>query len=101
MIERLIEEPENKPHGKTPSWQTMLENQDGKSSRRALIASNDDIKSYQVVSTILGFDAVLGKELFFNLPRWWVFGQVERGSLLVNSMERLKQTGFVTYFSQL
>ena len=48
-----------------------------------------------------GWQLVVGAEEFFNDPNWWYFGNVERGSLLAQSLERFKQAGIVPYFLKL
>lgn len=52
------------------------------------------------VGRILGWDIVVGQERFFSAPLWWVFKDVERSSLLVNSVELIKEFGFLNYFVQ-
>ena len=53
------------------------------------------------VPTIIGLDAVVGKERFFNAPCWWDFRGAERGSYLAQSVEILKQFGLISYFVDL
>ena len=44
---------------------------------------------------------VVGTDEFLSIPIWWRFGNVERGSLLAESLERFKQAGFLSYFLRL
>ena len=60
-----------------------------------------DLKRYRVVSHVFGFDVIVGRGKLFNLPRWWSFQEVEKGSLLAASLMRLQQMGSVSYFMQL
>ena len=53
------------------------------------------------MSTIFGWDVIFGKELLFNFPFWWSFDEIERGRLLVHSVERLKQVDLLNRFNNL
>ena len=70
-------------------------------SKRAVIGSIILKKKFEVAAKTFGWDVVVGQERFFNAPSWWYFQNMERGSLLANSIEKLKQLGFVTYFRRL
>ena len=78
----------------------MLENHD-EASLHALVLSEGEVENCQLLSSTLGWDAVVGKEHFFNLPLWWSFSAIERGSLLVQSLRIIEQSGFVDYFTKL
>ena len=57
-------------------------------------------KFYQNVARIFNVNVVAGRGRLLNIPHWWVFKQIERGTLLANSIKLLKQFGFVQYFFQ-
>ena len=68
---------------------------------RVTVVSDADIKEYGKVPQLTGWNLLVGKERFFNIPFWWDFGRVERGSLLAVSLERLKEAGLIPYFVDL
>ena len=70
-------------------------------SKRAAIGSIILKQKFKKAAKTFGWDVVVGQEQFFNDPSWWSFQNMERGSLLAHSIERLKQLGFVTYFKRL
>ena len=49
----------------------------------------------------IDWDNNVGQERFLKFLSWWSFRRVERSPLPTNSVELLKQFGFVTYFLQL
>ena len=53
-----------------------------------------------MIIVLLGLDAFVGQERFFNFLNRWAFGQLQRGSLLANSVEFSEQFCFVSYFLQ-
>ena len=69
-------------------------------NRRALLTLTSEKAFLASVGRILGWDIVVGQERFFSAPLWWVFKDVERSSLLVNSVELIKEFGFLYYFVQ-
>ena len=70
-------------------------------TKRSLVVLGDHERYYKDVGRTLGWDVVAGQEEFFKLPTWWNFELVERGTLLANSIEMLKQSGFLNFFVQL
>ena len=70
-------------------------------NKRVVVVSGSNAKFYQDVGKAFGWDVDIGNDRFFNIPRWWVLDWVERGTLLVTSIELLKQLGFLNYFLQL
>ena len=68
---------------------------------RVCVARNTLLQDLLEVPTKIGRDAVVGKELFFDLPFWWSFEHAERGSYLAQSVEILKQVGLISYFLDL
>ena len=56
---------------------------------------------YEGVGRNWDWDAVMVQERSFGFPHWWSLGRAERASLLANSVELLKKSGFITYFLQL
>ena len=82
------------------SWTEYIGNH-SEDRRLAAVVSHGDEELCKLTSSMLGRDAVVGKESFFNVPTWWAFDDIERGLLLAHSVERLRQAGLVNYFTKL
>ena len=94
LAARLIDSKE------TSTWKIYIENH-SEDRLLAEMVSEETEEYYKLSSSIHGWDAVFGKELFYNLPAWWSYQFVERGSLLAHSMELSKQVGLVDHFDKL
>ena len=70
-------------------------------NKRAAVEYSTLENRYKMAGEAFGWDVVAGQERFFNVPTWWSAEYVERASLLINSIDRLKEFGFVPYFLQL
>ena len=70
-------------------------------TKRAVVEYSTLVYQYKMVGEAFGWDVVAGQARFFNVPTWWSTQYVERASLLINSIDRLQQFGFVPYFLQL
>ena len=88
------------PLKKMPAWKTDIENH-SEDKRIAIVVHKSGEERYELASAILGWDAVLGKELFYAVPLWWLFRDIERGSLLAHSVELVKQIGLDNHFNKL
>ena len=95
LVERLI--PFNNV---TSTWKEYVEDH-SKDTRLAVVVSKVFDKNYKQTAGLFGWDAILGEEVFFNFPFWWAFDEIERGSLLSHSVERLKQNGLINHFDGL
>ena len=82
------------------SWREFME-QYSEASRVTRVVDEDQVAEYHIISEEFGFDVIVGKDKFFNLPLLWSFEFVERGSLLIASFKRVQQTGSVSYFLHL
>ena len=69
--------------------------------KSAVVQSGAETEIMTLIAKATEWNAVLGKETFFNFPLWWNFGQIERASLLLTSVEGLKEAGILYYFLQL
>ena len=70
-------------------------------AKRVMVETRGETGVHKLASKAIGWDMIVGTEQLFTVPLWWVFQPVERASLLVNSLETLKETGFMGYFLQL
>ena len=94
LVEHVIE------MKKAPTWHALVEKfSDGQ--REALIVINTELESFKWIPAKTGLDLVVGSEQFFPLPIWWIFVNIERGSLLAKTLEQVKQVGFFNYFFEL
>ena len=82
------------------SWLTFIERY-SEATRLTLLVGENWVREYQIISGVFGCDLIVGKDQFFKEPNWWSLKLVERGSLLLASLQRLQQMGFVSYFLQL
>ena len=71
------------------------------SNRVAALLNRQVREPTLLAAALLGFDAVVGQEKFFNFPSWWSFRQVERASLLAKTLKQSQSFGLVTYFEKL
>ena len=84
----------------TFSWSSDIEKfSEGK--RKVLVLNSWTIGRYKWIPEKINVDMVVGTEQYFSAPLWWSFMHVERGALLKQSVELLKQAGIVSYFLDL
>ena len=76
-------------------------NEFSRDSKKALVVLKSEVERYGPLLLHSGWSVVVGKEAFFNSPRWWGFESVESGSLLADSLETLRLTGLLSYFLRL
>ena len=99
LVERLV--PRKSEKYRDPfNWSAIID-EHSESNRRALVLTQGAEDNYRSMSSMLGWDVVVGKEQFFNVPRSWTFTAVERASLLAESVERINEAGFISYFTKL
>lgn len=96
LVERMVEYKLPNPS----SWHTVV-NTFSEERRKVVVMMNRQFDYLRGIPRKTGWDLVVGKEQFFKFPMWWNFGEAERGSLLAESLERLKSTGLTCYFLDL
>lgn len=69
--------------------------------KRVLLLVDAEARNYQRVAKNMNKQMMVGKEDFYNLPRWWSLLNVEKGGLLLETVERLREGGISDYFLNL
>ena len=100
LLGRLLGEGGGQIRNHISSWNTFIEHY-SEAARVTRLVGENLVEQYRMISQVLGCDVIVGKDKFFNVPSWWSFQLVERGSLLLASLKLLQETGTASYFLHL
>ena len=79
------------------SWGHFIEHF-AEGRRSALVTNSHNLKHFEFIPATFAVDLLVGKERFFNFFHGWGFADVERASLLADSVENFREVGFLSYF---
>ena len=80
--------------GALTSWLAVIQHF-SEAQKKVLVLDNLMIERLKWIPREVGRDLLVGKERFFSSPLLWLFGDVERGLLLAQSVVLFNQVGFI------
>ena len=96
LVERIVEVKDFQH----PSTVPMFVKHFSEGERNVLVILNLE-QNMKWLPSLLKLDLIVGTERFFNYPYWWDVTNVERGSLLAESVEFFMEVGLHSYFLKL